>query len=510
MNGPAYDLYKQARNRIRVLEPQRVIGMAINALHKVTAEGLSAMAKFQPWNVLLLIKWVAQEVDLTAHRRRQPTNQDFNYLLNQLNEIENAVPMATDHGHWIFFLRKLSFQQFGLQHGADGAAVARQLSLFQALPTNHRLQGEFRNISGISIEDFCVFSTVLVFLVMQNPAARLVLPHELRNLEKESEPGAVDRFLRFLSKSLPELHDWLGGEEFKSQSIPDQRILPSPLLDAPLLTIAPEQFCFYYQPLLIRCLEQGVYRNLRRADSWAFGNDFGPLFEKYARKCLDSAEVKYLDEKALQKRLTGTGECVDFLVVEENCNVLIDAKAVEMSALGRLSHDSEQLSKAVSATVKAMGQAMATLLRIRGLSPDLPPAFGHDESFIVIVTYDDLYLGSPHYFGEVFADTIQQRLEKKYGNPLPIPFTNMFLLTIGDFEVLLELVREGKTNFVAALRHARAQDSVMETRKFQFGQHFASLAVPTERLPLVKEGIERGYELTQRRIKSWEARRLAQ
>jgi hypothetical protein len=509
MSGAAYDLYKQMRNRIRTLEPQRLISMSINALHKVTAEGASAMARFQPWNVLLLIKWVAQEADATAHRRREPTNQDFNYLLNQLNELENTVPMATDYGHFIFFLRKLSFQQFGLQHGADGAAVARQLSLFQALPANHRLQDEFRKISGISIEDFCVFSTVLVFLVMQNSAGRFVVPRDLLNLETESETGSVDRFLRFLSKSLPELHDWLGSEDFKSQSIPDQRILPSPLLDAPLLLVAPDKFCLYYQPLLVRCLEQGIYRNLRRADSWAFGNDFGPLFEKYAQKCLDSANVEYLDEKALQKRLTGTGECVDFLVVEDNCNVLIDAKAVEMSPLGRVSHDADQLSKAVSATVKAMGQGIATHLRIRKLPQGSDPAFGQDESFLVIVTYDDLYLGSPHYYAELFADTIQQRLEKKYDSPLPIPFTNMFLLTISDFEVLLELVREGKTTFTAALRHARTQDSVMETRKFQFGQHFASLAVPADHLPVVKDGIERAFRLTKMRVQSWEARQQA-
>jgi hypothetical protein len=68
MSGPAYDLYKRARNRIRTLEPQRLIGMAINALHKVTAEGVPAMAKFQPWNVLLLIKWVAQEADTSSPR----------------------------------------------------------------------------------------------------------------------------------------------------------------------------------------------------------------------------------------------------------------------------------------------------------------------------------------------------------------------------------------------------------------------------------------------------------
>jgi hypothetical protein len=509
MNGHAYDLYKQARNRIRKVQPERLIGMAIDALHKASAEGVSAMKYFQPWNLLLLIKWVAQEADATSHRRSLPRPQDFNFLINQLHDLENAVPMASAHGHWTFFFRKLSFQQFGLQYGADVAAVARQLSLFRALPLNHRLQGEFRAISGVSINDFCIFSTAMVYLVMQSPQARFFVPEALRPLETQSEPGAIDRFLRFISKNLPELHVWLGADDFKDLPIADQRILPSPLLDAPLIVIEADHFFYYHPPLLVRSLEQSVYRNLRRSDPSRFGNDFGPLFERYVRRCLDCAQMSYLDEAALQTALTGAGECVDFLIAEDSHNVLIDAKAVEMSPLGRVSNDTDQLAKAVSAAKKAMGQGMATTLRMRGLPPGSTPAFGQGANFLIVVTYDDLFLGSPYYFSEIFADTIQQQLEDRYGNPLPIPFINIFLITIGDLEVLLQLFREGKTTLVTALRYARQQDLRMDTRKFQFSQHLKSLAAPSEHFPLVQEAITPLAEEMERRVVGSSARAAA-
>ena len=125
--------------------------------------------------------------------------------------------------------------------------------------------------------------------------------------------------------------------------------------------------------------------------------------------------------------------------------------------------------------------------------PDLMPKDG-GASFLIVVTFDNLYLGNNQVFRAIFGDIILPRLEAKFGNPLPLPLDNIFFLTIKELEDLLSRVQLGLTTIGAALQFAKDQDTDRETQKFLFEQHLESLGPNGKLLPFLDQGLNDLFE----------------
>lgn len=241
----------------------------------------------------------------------------------------------------------------------------------------------------------------------------------------------------------------------------------------------------------MRSLELFVYRTLRRNNPAEFGDKFGPMFERYVGRCLTDAEMQYIDEKGLEAKLPGSGKCVDFLLMEDDCQVLIDAKGIEMSARGRVSQRAELVLQAIkSSAVKAIEQGMATSARIRNLPATDALARGREEVFLLVVTFDDLFLGSTFDFSAIFGEHLLPRLERDYGVPLPIPVDHIFFVSIDELEWLLACVHGKDASVGDILRHARNEDRSHSTRKFMFQQHLDSLVTEEKRLPMLQKALD--------------------
>jgi hypothetical protein len=490
-DDPLFTLYKRARNRLRRYEPQSMLTHAVDALHKVHSSGTDVMRQYQPWNILLAMKWMLQEADTVSHRRPTATLSDFHAVLRTLNEIDGNVRMPSTYEHVTLFMRHLAFQQFWLQRGASAEALGRQDLLFSSLPDNHLFVQEFYKLTGLRPTQFMELAFSTLTQLLETPAPKAISRLDFKDIEQGLPPGTLNKFLQSLSKSVPELHSWLGGTEFEGMSVADQKILPTPLVDTPLIRMAGGSYTIVSPILLMRSLESFVYRTLRRSNPEEFGKKFGPMFETYVGRCLTDAGLHYIDEKELEAKLPGLGKCVDFLLIEDDCQVLLDAKGIEMSPRGRVSQRADLVLETIkSSAVKAIEQAMATAARIRKLPATHALARGREEVFLLVVTFDDLFLGSSFDFGAIFGEHVLPRLERDYGMPLPIPIEHIFFLSIDDLEWLLACVRAKDASVGDILRHARNEDRSHRTRKFMFQQHLATLCPQEKRLPMLQKALD--------------------
>jgi len=489
--APARTFEEQARAHLRQHHPDSYVRFSIDALHKVHAGGVEVMRHYQPWNILLALKWTLQEAGPDAHLRPLATLNDFHTVLNLLHEAEGDVRLPTDYDHVYLFMRQLAFQQFWLQHGPHGEALVRQDLLFSALPPDHPLPREFKRLTGVSPGEFLDLAFAVFSLLMQDPAPKMIERKHFDLIVPGLSPGALDGFLRHLSRRGDELTAWLNQPEHVGRPPADQLILPTPLVESPLVQNVFGHYLVLSPVLTMRALESVVYRTLRRGDPAAFGQKFGPVFERYIGRCMDSARVKYLDEAGLKGLLPGTGKVVDFRVAEADCTVFIDAKGIEMSALGRVSQTGELLLRTLKESgVKAIEQGMATINRVKALAKESPIADRGEEKFIVIVTFDDLFLGSNYEFGSLFGSGFVPRLERQLGGPLPVPLEHVFFLSIDEFERMLVKVYDGGNTIGSLLRHARTNDADGKTRKFHFQQHLESVAKQSKRIPMLQDGLE--------------------
>lgn len=459
----------------------------IECLHKAHIGGVQVIRTHQPWHILLALKWTFQEMDGLCHRRPRAEFDDARRVLHVMHEVDDAVPSS--FSHLTLFLRQKAFQQFWIYPDPDGSALARQEILFGDLAANHGFARQFLALTGVPIPEYLELTFGLMALVLSEENRRFVDRGNFSNMEPEMDAQKIQSFLAHLSRTPAQLHGWLNEPAIRNVAIADQFGLPSPLNSAPFLRIG-DRLHVYYLPQVYRSLEQAIYRPLRTIDPAAFGRVFGPMFEAYVANVMTDAGVTFTDETELKSRLPGTGKVVDFLVVEDDCNILIDAKGVEMSATGRTATTARQLYSTVkNSAMKAVAQGMETLGRIRQAPADHP--WRKLETYLIVVTFESLYLGTSSDVGTTFDDSLGADLKKQFGQPYPFPLENVFFLNIREFEDLLARVRDKKTTILKMLRIAKEADVDPKTRKFDFKLHLMAQGESSERLPFIEAGLDR-------------------
>lgn len=85
-DDPLRSFYTRAQNRLRKHSPDSMLAHGIGALHKVHKGGIEVMRHYQPWNILLALKWTMQKADGVSHRRPAASLNDFHAVLNILHE----------------------------------------------------------------------------------------------------------------------------------------------------------------------------------------------------------------------------------------------------------------------------------------------------------------------------------------------------------------------------------------------------------------------------------------
>jgi hypothetical protein len=485
-----HGFYKQARNRLWKLEPTSVLAHAVNILHNVAYGGIEVMRTYRPWDVLLIARWTLQTIDPISHRRPPATLNDVHKVLNIIHEMGAHVRMPTEYEHVYLFMRHLAYQQFWLQHQADSASIARQELLFCRLPNDHPFQRDFLRLTGLRCAEFTELAFGLMALFLTDQKRKAVKRSQFSNLEPRFSAKTLDSFLSALSLDLAEAQAFLCSDKEKDRSVSDQIILPTSLQNYPLLRHG-EDFIAYSPTLLFRSLEDFIYRRLKREDKAKFSERFGPIFEQYVADYMSEAGIVYVRESDLNRMLPGTGKCVDFLTVENDCNILIDAKDVEISQAGLLSHRAEIVFGSIKNSAgKAIKQGNETARRIAAAPPTGGITFGKVESYLFVVTFDSLHLGSNTEFEQMFGARLVDSLHREFGRLLPIPLMNVFFLTIDEFECLLAAVKAGATSFVAAAKHAQQNDGDHRTRKFSFIQHLVELSPQVKQLPSLQKALD--------------------
>lgn len=142
----------------------------------------------------------------------------------------------------------------------------------------------------------------------------------------------VDAFLRLISVNVNDLHRKLKALDLDGRG-PDEYLRQTPFLRFPMVKINGDYWCVSPH-VLARSLGYFIYDFLKRDDLDGFNQPFGKSFESYVGEQLIKTKLSIAKESEIIQTLNGKGKVVDFLVVDGDANVLIDAKGVEMSQSG--------------------------------------------------------------------------------------------------------------------------------------------------------------------------------
>ena len=478
-----YELVKPILNKICKYPAEDIIVTSIGRIWYAEEDYKRRYDYYPVWRLLLLIKWTLIYGDLRPYPTRAFGKTELQGLLKDIWDLEGALEREIEISYrdraWFLLVRRLSFQQRPFQQSIHLSRLARQSLLFGHLNADDPLRESFRKAVGAQIEDFVELQLALLirfFLQRQ----REVSEGWFASLAKSYPPGTVARLLNGLSLDFASARQYLSdSRSVHSPNLRYELSEMSPLKRFPLFCRHGKYYC--YSPMLLyRALEDQIYDTLRSHDPQAFGNYFGKsIFEDYVGRAAFHSGLPVLTETNLSEGLGDDGKLIDYLIVEGDVHVFIEAKAVEMTYIGEVTEDPDQITQRVeSSVVKGIRQAYEIAQRLEGVECIGEIQLGQPlERYLLIVTYKDLYLGSSGDFYEFLAKKILDEMLTEFDNVRWIPFENMYFVSTEDFELLMQAVHEGRTSIASCLRHAVRSDNASSSgkKKLVLRQHLHDL-----------------------------------
>ncbi len=477
----AHEAFRRVVNRLQKHYPAEIITSCIKILNENPQDKLEHIRLYPPWRLLLLIKWTFLYGDYTSPKRKRLTKVYFNYLLNVMNNLYDNIRFPGEYKNIFLFFRNMAFEQFWLQHDFNISNLARQNLLFGRLRNEHPFKRNFLKKFGISITDFIELSMIMMprFVVEK----QVVISSDwFRNIADKFNPGTIEKFLELLSIDFETLKEKLIRERQTKRKVSYEVYEKTPLIETPMIKSNSNYYPFYRE-LLARSIESFIYDTLRDEDANAFMNKFGPIFERYIEKSISSTKIKYYTEKELNQLLPSEGKVVDFVMIDGNRRIFIDAKGVEMAYLGMVGHEPETITQQTRRSiVKGVQQSLETAKRFKEFEKTSGIDCAERNNYLIIVTFKEMYVGNGTDFNENVAKETFSKMMKHDGTEGLIPFEHMYFMCVDDFDFFMGGVSSGEIDLAKMLDYAINCDKFGNSKKFTFGQHlfekYPNTAVP--------------------------------
>lgn len=462
-----YREYKRIRNQFRKYDSLELLDQCFKFLYIQYPTKLDEISKKQPWQVLLLIKWILIDDNFLLRTKNKLSQNNFLKILQLIRNLGGKVRMPTEYSHHILFFRNISYQQLIYQIDFNINTFARQIVLFSNLDRNHYIKSSFRNSIGMDIDDFLELSIYLITRFIRG--IKPVGINWFSSLYSHYGKETISTFLDNISLDLEGAREYLLQEPM-NRKVSYEFYEQTPLIRYPMLRFN-QKYYPYDLNILYRGIEYFIYDSVREINPERFMNKFGSIFEEYVRKNLIYANVNYKDENDLSKIVGQTSKVVDFLIQEKGKSIFIDAKGVEMNYIGKVSHQPDIiLQKVKSSALKGLQQAYELIYNLRNTDPTLI-SNNNEDNYLLIITYKELYLGNGKNFEESIASDFIYELVESHGGEYLIPMKNIYFISIDSFEIWIELIKKNKITFTEGLDRAISDDMNPQKMKFDFIQH---------------------------------------
>ncbi|MCK8045099.1 hypothetical protein MSG37_09390 [Shewanella sp. 1CM18E] len=424
-----------------------------------------------PWIIMLIAKWNLLENRVNPDYAKVLRNNEFNNILSMTYDLGNLVKMPGEGSHYRNFMRNMAYQQFMYQKTLSTTILGSNQLLFSSLPENNRLKTRFREITDLDIK---TFSQCVLVISTAFETSKSITVDTFEPIFDAVDRNNLEKTLNLLSVELHKVKGILQSVDCSNGTY-SEWYEQTPFLKFPIVRQDGRYTCMN-KFILIRCIEGYIYDLLKSDNSQWFMDNFGKIFESYLKNGLDYSKSVYVEETAIKIGLPRNTNVVDFVIKEDGCNVFIDAKGVELPYLGKVSDDAKViLGKVKSSALKAIKQANVLNDHIRSNGSDSVEY--QNTNYLLVVTYRELYLGNGIEFYESIAKKNIDDIFNGIDERSKIPLENTYFLNIEEFDLMCSVVQSTELTFAQIIEHAKKDDRMAETRKFDFLQHLNSLDV---------------------------------
>ncbi|EEK2882924.1 GapS1 family protein [Escherichia coli] len=429
------------------------------------------MLRHMPWIVNLCLKWSASVIGKNRKFKTLTKNQAIK-LFQKAYETLSIIPIGLEKKNGVhFFLRNNLYQQ-GIYQKIDAInSISRQVFLFSQLENTHKIKTSFFKLTNISIDDFLKLSYILISLITTEHPVRKINVNSFSVLFPILPKDTVENFLDAISINYSELSKFSKSKTFEKPLL--EYYSSSPYLENPLIKKGSDYFQIHAQ-LTSRSIQTFIYDLLRRTDAEKFMDSFGTVFERALGKIIQESNIPVITEDHLKEKLPKDNKVVDFLFPHANANIFIDAKGVEIHQKGMVTLRPEDISGKIKKSVlKAIEQAHEVNREIY-LDDKATITPFRKESFVICITYKNLFLGNGTFLASTYAETEMLKIYDKFNTDYHIPKENIFCLAFDEFEYLVASCKNAHVPPHMVLQYAVEKNKEPSSAAFLFSQHIES------------------------------------
>ena len=480
---PFNDAYKQWRNRARKFSRESIVNLAIHVLCEPCPDVETDLRK-APWLTLLMVKWVCQDRHLDRRLSPAISPAQFDDLRQRLWEFPERVDRpGRDTMPGRLFRRQAVRPQIGFQRDLSRSFV-REGALLVEQGEDYSLRELFRAKTGLDVPEFIDLSVATFGATMRGE--RVVDDAWFSSLRKVYTAEVLSSFQSCVARTLPELVAFC-------RSLRDaKRKVASEYFEFPVLTRYPflrreDAMICWHPTVLYRGLESLVHSVLSE-EGQQYMDRFSGLFERHVVRQAKQVPAPFFDEDALRGWIAANTKVPDGLLSFPGCNVFVESKAglfdESMMAVG----NSEMFSHKTRAIRKAVEQAWATSVSLRGERRAPACVLGADVDYLLIVTNKELVVGRGTVLAEMYPKGTLDYPNSETERLLPL--NRIYLLTIDDFERLTNGAADRQIDLPAFLSSCVADDSTPERALHLFEQHLERRRVPVRFSQVVEKAVE--------------------
>jgi len=418
-------------------------------------------------------------------------------MLQSVHDLADKLRLPNEYDHHTLFFRNIAYQQFPYQIDFGYRHLSRQSILFSDLPENHLIKEQFKELTGVGVEDFLDLSWIAVVWFISGDET--LLPNNwFDSFKGEYSMETIESYIKAISIHIGDARKFL-KESDDGRRRASEHYEFTPFINFPLLQ-GPNGYLVTQTNILYRCIEHYIYDRLRQWDAARFMDKFGDMFERYAENAIQYTGLAYHSEKDIRGALGEDGNQIDFIIHEDTSNVFIDTKGVEMNYQGRVTHSASFLKdKTGPSVLKAIKQAHDVIKKLHDAAECGIQA--QASNYLLVVTFKEFYLGSGRNYYEIVAKEKMDEIYANYAGYPVIPPENMYFITIDDLDFVCEMLKTGEVSLSGIIDIAKAADKKPESRKFDFKQHLHGMPVDIETPSYLVEKKEQIFDKLERLLR---------
>jgi hypothetical protein len=434
-----------------------------------------------PWLALLIVKWALQDPSVPM-RLGKPMPQD---RLDALKVILWNAPIESEPNVFLLF-RSHFHVQYQWQREDDPMGFARWPALIALQHPNSLIRRQFKQAMGMDPTDYIDLTFAMAGGVLNRKGP--LSPRWLDAL-RTHYPTQIDVLLKLFARPLANLREIVCASE--AQKIRGRaELLEFPYFKRFPLLSRKDGLHVWHSKVFKQGLEDAVDMRMSTKFADDYVKSFSRVFEKYVVNLSLTASTSALTEREFWKEFGKDQRAVEVVIPGRVGNVLIEAK-MSLYADEILLTDNEIVARQKSYRFREAfekGLAVGRTLRSR---PFAGGVFDKAEDYLIIVTSRDFLIRDAKMLSELYPDSWDPfRGDEKAARRLPM--SNAIILSIGDFEMLLGIIKKNGLELSSVLHDASRANRNPETAKMLFLQHLEGMQ--RQRSALVSRALEESLD----------------